>query len=335
MCSSDLVGLNGGSTYGIGVYSSNRNSAVFDTVESTGTDPLELNYYQGGPVKIGSGANGSKALYAVGIYDNGNQVVHAGNVATYALPISGGTVTGNLSINGSATFNSAINQGVYTRRQIALAGPGTSNFGNWKQFIRLWAATGSGANLFTLKVSVRGTWNWTPVFGTVEAYYSLYLPADSTISTTRDFRITHVSGPATDNIRLGDAVIENGFVSIPVWGANTNGLEATIEQWHGSQILGTVTTAVSETMPAFIAPNFRGGLTSDGNAVLHAGNYSSYALPLAGGTMTGAVNFIGTSYNNVGGSKLFAGNGGYNYLYTNTNGMVFRDRKSTRLNSSH
>jgi len=98
------VGLNGGSTYGIGTLATNRNSGVFDTVESTGTDPLELNYYQGGAVKIGSGTYGSKSLYAAGIFDGGNQVVHAGNVGSYALPIGGGTLTGQLTIaTGGAT----------------------------------------------------------------------------------------------------------------------------------------------------------------------------------------------------------------------------------------
>lgn len=41
-------------------------------------------------------------LNAVGaITQNGNQVLHAGNYSSYALPLTGGTVTGQLSINGS------------------------------------------------------------------------------------------------------------------------------------------------------------------------------------------------------------------------------------------
>ncbi|MBP9867133.1 MAG: hypothetical protein KBC41_03610, partial [Candidatus Pacebacteria bacterium] len=42
------VGLNGGTTYGIGVNSANRNSGVFDTVDSgVAGDALELNWYTG------------------------------------------------------------------------------------------------------------------------------------------------------------------------------------------------------------------------------------------------------------------------------------------------
>ena len=104
---SGYIGLNGGTAFGIGVLSENRNAAVFDTIESVGSDPLELNYYQGGPVKIGSGANGSKSLYAVGIYDNGNQVLHAGNYSSYALPLTGGNVTGTLGFNSANTARMA------------------------------------------------------------------------------------------------------------------------------------------------------------------------------------------------------------------------------------
>jgi hypothetical protein len=51
------------------------NNVYADTINGRGSDSLELNYYDGGPVKIGSGTNGSKSLYAVGIYDNGSRVL--------------------------------------------------------------------------------------------------------------------------------------------------------------------------------------------------------------------------------------------------------------------
>lgn len=50
-----------------------------DTINGRGSDPLELNYYDGGSVIIGTGANGSKALYAGSLYDAGNRVYSAGN----------------------------------------------------------------------------------------------------------------------------------------------------------------------------------------------------------------------------------------------------------------
>lgn len=44
--------------------------------------------------------NSSFANFTTPLQQNSNQVVHAGNVSTYALPIGGGTLTGNLSLNG-------------------------------------------------------------------------------------------------------------------------------------------------------------------------------------------------------------------------------------------
>lgn len=272
--------INGGSTIAGITYFSNGESMNVYGIRGRFTNEYLHLYNKVGVGHPGGWGQGETSTPDKGLSTYGGINVAYGNSATSSF-------AGQLNANGGLSLGGPLYYSAYTRRQISLAGPSTANFGPWKQFIRLWAATGSGANLFTLKVSARGSWNWTPVFGTVEAYYSLHLPGDGTINTLRDFRITHVSGPATDNVRLGDAVIENGYISIPVWGANTNVIEATVEQWNGSQILGSTTTAVSEALPAFIAPNFRGGLTSDGNAVLHAGNYGSYALPLSGGTLTG------------------------------------------------
>jgi hypothetical protein len=68
----------GDQTYGL----IGRNGYL-DTVNGRGTDPLELNYYDGGPVKIGSGTYGSKDLYASMVYvSSGNAVIHAGNIGS-------------------------------------------------------------------------------------------------------------------------------------------------------------------------------------------------------------------------------------------------------------
>lgn len=57
------------STYGL----IGRNGYL-DTLNGRGSDPLELNYYDGGPVIIGQTANGSKSLYAGALYDAGSRV---------------------------------------------------------------------------------------------------------------------------------------------------------------------------------------------------------------------------------------------------------------------
>ncbi len=108
-----------------------------DTVNGRGSDPLELNYYDGGPVKIGSGTNGSKSLYAVGIYDNGNQVLHAGNFNSYAPQLNGTGASGTWSINitgnsGYASSAGAADSSTYvtTRYDGIVSGNPMQYFGN-------------------------------------------------------------------------------------------------------------------------------------------------------------------------------------------------------------
>ena len=100
-----LMGWNGTSSYGVRVdsarvadsagsaatattatnfnngYAYSSGSTVYvDTLESINTnDWLELTYYGGLGVRIGTGTNGSKALYAGSLYDAGNRVYSAGN----------------------------------------------------------------------------------------------------------------------------------------------------------------------------------------------------------------------------------------------------------------
>ena len=61
-------------------------NGYLDTLNGRGSDPLELNYYDGGPVKIGSGTYGSKDLYASMVYvSSGNAVIHAGNIGSQSV----------------------------------------------------------------------------------------------------------------------------------------------------------------------------------------------------------------------------------------------------------
>jgi len=100
----DNLKFSGDQTYGL----LGRNAYV-DTINGRGADPLELNYYDGGSVIIGTGANGSKALYAGSLYDAGNRVYSAGNPQTN-ISGSAGTVTGSSTIGGYLTLN--VNWGV-------------------------------------------------------------------------------------------------------------------------------------------------------------------------------------------------------------------------------
>ena len=88
------IGINGGTTYGIGVQS-HAASGFFDTVDSgVSTDPLELVYYSGASVIVGNGTYGSKPLYAGSLYDAGSRVV---------------SVAGGQSVQSTTYFASNVN----------------------------------------------------------------------------------------------------------------------------------------------------------------------------------------------------------------------------------
>ena len=79
-----------------------------DTINGRGSDSLELNYYDGGSVIIGTGVNGSKPLYAGSLYDAGNRVYSAANPQ---VNISGNAATassvewGNVSSKPASWLN--------------------------------------------------------------------------------------------------------------------------------------------------------------------------------------------------------------------------------------
>lgn len=243
------------------------------------------------------------------------------NIVGNATTVTNGVYTNaNNTFTANNTFsNSTIIQGNYYRRYVGAASP-SANFGNFKQYLRLWAASGSGANLFTLRITINGDWNYSPIYGILQATYSLYLPGDGTISTNRDFRINQVAGFAGSNLRIGDAVIENGYVSIPFWCINTNPVQITIEQWGGTAVLGTVTTAVSESLPSFIPTAIQGGLSTNDNIIFP--NTSNVGLSTADGT---ALLRLDDTYGNI---YLLNNAGGF---YVDATSHNFRNASSSNL----
>ena len=128
-----LMGWNGSTTYGVRVDSarvadsagsattatnfnngtsySSGSSVYADTFESAvSADWLELVYYGGLGVRIGTGANGSKALYAGSLYDSGNRVYSAANPQ---VNISGNAATAGTATNLSGAGGSSIQRTSY------------------------------------------------------------------------------------------------------------------------------------------------------------------------------------------------------------------------------
>jgi hypothetical protein len=101
-------------TYGISYF---QGSAGIGSADTIGIHP------NGTATAAGS----AFAVTPTASYVNNNVVLHAGNVSTYALPIAGGTITGNLTINGTLSEGGyqAFPERVYT---INLTGQSASNF---------------------------------------------------------------------------------------------------------------------------------------------------------------------------------------------------------------
>lgn len=87
--------FNNGSAY------SSAGVVYVDTLESISSgDWLELTYYGGLGVRIGTGANGSKALYAGSLYDSGNRVYSAANPQV--------NISGNAATTSQRNFDGSL-----------------------------------------------------------------------------------------------------------------------------------------------------------------------------------------------------------------------------------
>lgn len=126
--------------------------------------------------------------------------------------------------------------------------------------------------------------------------------------------------PLSGGTLSGNLSLNSGLVINLGGQSDTVGYNATAGL--GTYIKGTSNTYV-----------YGGGSFYDGTThrtLLHAGNYGSYALPLSGGTLTGAIGFAGNVYNTVAGSRFFGFSGSTNYLYTaTTGGMTWRNQADT------
>ena len=152
---------------------------------------------------VGNGDNNVRVVNT--LYVGGNVALHAGNVATYALPIGGGTITGNRPL----TIDSG-GGGIYIK----------GDTGGW--------ATG---------------------------YY----------------------------FNGSSGTYKGGFGAL-------GGGDALTNFWVGPAYNNTLMTFSSS------ANNSQVALQQGGNQVLHAGNFSAYALPYTGGTLTGALNGTTASF---------------------------------------
>jgi hypothetical protein len=179
-------------------------------------------------------------------------ILHDGNYSSYALPLSGGTLTGNVNSSGNITANAFLLNGGFT---ISASGAyGAVN--NWIQLngtYGLYAPSNNNAHFYPNDADY-GSWR---IAGTRNGWYGIYFDSGSTLMMNSSEVGFHRSGYG----------------------------------WQMRWMAGT----------GYVHKGNPGGGTEA--TILDSSNYSSYALPLSGGTVTGVTYFLGNM-----GSGVYSGN---------------------------
>jgi hypothetical protein len=268
----------GGSDGSTGYGDFRTNPATGNSIISAKTGGLYFNYDHGtGGVLFCNGAAGivgtvdssGNANFIGSITQNANQVLHAGNYGSYALPLSGGTIAGQLNVNNSGSATAVM---------------------------RLWSA---GSTIWSVGVGDSSGTNFN-----ISADFGSFLVNKSS---------GNVSTPGQFYAGTSNLVLHAGnytSYALKRMGTGNNNIDS--DYGEGSLTFDPVPTGT----PPLSSPNIRtlnlgdnfarrtqlafnyatdqawfrrrndGGWNS-WREFIHDGNYSSYALPLTGGTLTG------------------------------------------------
>lgn len=236
------------------------------------------------------------------LYVGGNLALHAGNYSSYALPLSGGTMSGHLALNDSRLYlrtNGDTNHYLWNSDD------------DWEELVA-WQGTGfrvkstTGTNLLTASTSAVNAGVALQQGGNQVLHagnYTSYAPSLGGVGATGNWAI-NVSGSSNSVVGLTltssangvnpDSVTQNqiGYnTSVSLFGQTDGGLysSAYSSAWV-HQIFGDFRTG------QIAVRGKNSGTWQSWRAVLDASNYSSYALPLSGGTVTGTANFSASTY---------------------------------------
>jgi hypothetical protein len=307
-------------------------------------------------------ANSNFALHADGIGDiltvgrngsftvNGNTVLNAGNYNSYSPTLTGGNASGTWSINvtgssgsaGFSTYNQILDTraGQYTpnayqdyrttyefTNQIVGGGDWHTamTMQGWHDGYTAWqiigpASTGAHENWY-LRSGVNTSWN--PLRNILHSgnFGSYALPLGG--GTLTGYLTLNLGDPTivfqdTDHRSAMIHVNSNTFYVLRGAGTNSSGWATANGYWPLTINLENNNAEFGNTLNAV------GALTQGGNQVLHAGNYSSYALPLSGGSMSGRLTIspgwttTGRNYSNE-----WIEFGNHSGLYSPLNGAHF------------
>lgn len=259
---------------------------------------------QGYTARIFSWDNGGTLTFAHTPNVSGYVMLHAGNYSSYALPLSGGTINGSLALKGGfdvygntpyIDFHFGNSSSDYTSRIIeAVSGELTFDCkGTFAQLLR--AANG-------LQVYHPSSSAYKDVLH--EGNYNSYAPtltgtgASGTWNISVDGRSNEVGVMDFRNTSILPSATETKTM---FWFNNTSDMPSGGAWWSGMHVKGWNTTYTAWEIAGWAsttAPTtgitgslyWRNGINSTWNAwrsILDSSNYSSFALPLSGGTITG------------------------------------------------
>ena len=231
-------------------------------------------------------ANGS-ANFLGALTQGGNQVLHAGNYNSYALPLTGGTLSGVTNLYAGSGGNSpALCFGSETgvsKKAIYLETYWLVIQGHQNEGIKLRTTDAAGTTTDRFIVTTTGaTINGSTVLHA--GNYTSYSPTLTGGSASGTWGISVTGSARSISLPSGQTeyTILDGPGNGPVIKVRYDGATANRYIDIGSKDgYGTFSSGLKV---------YNGDtLTMNGSTVLRASNYNSYALPLTGGTLSGAL----------------------------------------------
>jgi hypothetical protein len=275
-----------------------------------------------------------------GLQSGGNAVLHSGNYTSgYFKTINGSSITGtgDITVSGSDPTKLPLTGGTLTG-DLQLGG----NYLRFDQTgTRSWNIRATGGNLDLLSGDGNGSFRYNGGVILTSNNYTSYSPSltGGGASGTWGISITGNAATATSADQIDGVGFRNtgSNAGVNADTIDSNGVSyytAGVTNFSGNSTDGALySQAYSSSWQHQIAGDYRSGQIAlrgknsgtwqSWRTVLDSSNYSSYALPLSGGTVTGYTNFNAGITVNSGsaagyGINLYSGNG-----YQPTYGLYF------------
>jgi hypothetical protein len=298
---------------------------------------------------IGSPVGGTYYIYANGtFFDNGTirTLLHSSNFSSYALSLSGGTVSGSLGLAAAPDVRLTVNGDAHISNIVYLGGTaGTVN--SWGTRTTGYSGDWT-SNVKTVRFDNSGygtSWSFTiNANGTVQSSGSIIVGTNGTIYS--------YNAASSGKLYFGtDGSDSSEYYNISTSMENVGGNYTKLNfLWYTGQRFYThygyggfrfkEITGGQSTLFSIGEGDLNVRVTNTlfigGNTALHAANYSSYALPISGGTMTGALTlkFSTANADDYNGITFAPGSNDYIIKASTTRGVFGRSSFGWHVDSS-